>query len=213
MPLTIGLELENYFYQGITSKKESILSIIDEQTSYDFLQEVTERLEEIEQHSHLIRDGEVLPQVLVYATATYYANAVWLLKLYENETLQEEGIQQDFKIVWSEWIIEASKKLNTERIKSKYASQTEIEAQAIVDNKEEWQEWQKKLLLSKRRVSLYRRIKDDWASVLQILIQLNANSRSEMKSLHAERFSENETNKVSEERRVKKIKTMRGEEA
>lgn len=188
------------------------MEIIDDQTSLDFLEEVTKRTQEIEEHSRLIKNGEIYPSVLTYATANYYANSVWLLKLYEVETLKEEGLQQEFKIVWSEWLIEASKKLNSERIKSKYASQTEIEAHAILDNKDEWQKWQRKLLLSKRRVSMYRRIKDDWASVLQILIQLNANSRSEMRSLNAEKFSQNELEKVSEERRLKKVKNLRAEE-
>ena len=185
--------------------------IIDEQTSLDFLDEMNLRLKEIENHSRLIKNGEIHPSVLVYATANYYGNATWILRLYENECLKDEGLQQDYKIVWSEWIIESSKKLNESRIKSKYASQTEIEAQAIVDHKEEWKDWQRKLLVSKRTVSMYRRITEDWSSVLQVLIQLNANSRTEMRSLYADKISEAELEKVEENRKLKKVKTMKVE--
>ena len=166
------------------------MSLITENDVFEFMKEVQEKVDYLDRYTKVIRDQNIPTTVLNYVSANFPGLNSWLLKVYEAECVRDMGLKQDYKIQWSEWLIAVSTELNQSRIKSKYASASEIEAHTIVKNKEEYRKWQRDLIMSEKRVSMYRRLKDDLEDTLKIIIALNANSRSEMKSLSVEGVSQ-----------------------
>lgn len=165
---------------------------ITEEDVFNFLKEVDKQIAYIEEQSQLIRNGEIPPTMLNYATAKHHATSCWILKMYESEVIRDKGLQTDYKIEWSSWIKETAKELNQNQPKSKFASASEIEANAILNHRDEYRTWQKKLIISDRTVSLYRRLTENWKGVLNILITLSSNSRADMKALGIENIVEYE---------------------
>lgn len=169
----------------------------------DFQTEIEDKVKFIEQQTNLINNRQITPEGLSYAIANYNSINNFLINQYEIVSLENEELKDEWKIVWSDWFIKSKNKLNETRISSKFASATEIEAQALLDNREEYLQWKKKLNVSERRVSFFHRLTDAWKLQAQMLINLSMNMRSELSALSIE----NRANKdLTKEKIMRKIK-------
>jgi hypothetical protein len=171
------------------------------------LQETIEgKIKYIEEQTRLINNREITPQGLNHALANYNIVNNFLINQYEIVCLEDEELKDGWKLVWSDWFITAKNKLNDSRTSSKFASATEVEAHALIDNREEYLKWKKKLNISERRVSMYRRFMESWKTQANILVNLCQNMRSELSALSVE----NRANKdLTKEKIIRKVKVVR----
>jgi hypothetical protein len=131
---------------------------------------------------------EITPDQINGILASYYGIVTWLTERYEVETIHYKRYLQGYKTWWAEKNREASRKINADRTKSKFASSGEIEGEAIADNKDEYNKRNDDIIIMERRVSLYKHLLDSWKDVLYIATTLSSNSRADMKSLGIERI-------------------------
>jgi|WetSurMetagenome_2_1015567.scaffolds.fasta_scaffold12649_5 hypothetical protein len=172
--------------------------IIEEYVSFS-----NEKINYIENICNLVKDGNIYPSVLNSIMSEYYSTSNWILRQYEIEMIYDTSLKQEYDVWWSEKFIEKKKEMQKDLPKSIKLSGNEIDIEVKISNKEKYLEWQNKLLLSDRKVSTLRRLNDNWKNMLQILITLSSNSRSEMKALGIENIANSMGNK-------KKIKVNHG---
>ncbi|MGD9679029.1 MAG: hypothetical protein AB7V16_11865 [Vulcanibacillus sp.] len=175
----------------------------------EFLESTQETLSEIEKQSVLIKEGEIPPSLLNGALANYQGLNAFLIRQYEISVLEDEQLKDEYKMIYSKWFVDTRNKLNDSRISSKFASATEIEANALIDNREEYLSWKRKLNLSERKVSMYRRLLDGFKIQAQMLINISNNMRSELSALSVENRANRNLNK---EKIIRKIKQPRHSE-
>ncbi len=177
-------------------------------TVLEFLESTQDNLDRINEQSKLISDGEIPPSLLNSALANYQGLNTFLIRQYEISVLEDEQLKDEYKMLYSKWFVDTRNKLNDSRVSSKYASATEIEANALLDNREEYLTWKRRLNLSERKVSMYRRLLDGFKVQSQMLIQISGNMRAELSALSVE----NRANKnITKEKIIRKIKTPRSE--
>lgn len=173
------------------------------QSEDSFVHDIEKNISYVNKVSNLISNGQITPELLNESLAKYIGVNTFLISIYEQTVLEDETLKDEWKLIWSEWFIKAKNNLNDSRVSSKFASATEIEAHALVDNREEYLSWKKKLNLSERKVSMYRRIVDSWKVQSQILVQISNNLRSELSALSIE----NRANKnITREKIIRKVK-------
>ena len=171
------LDLDIYFHES------------EEKVGYlDFVQA---KLKHIERYNTLIRENRdtITPQILNHALASHNGILNWLIKEYEDITLDYNDLIEDLKADMDEWIIEARKTLNENQVKSKFASATEVESHARVKHREEYIKHKRKILVYERKVSFYRRIMESWAGNKTLLENMSWNMRTEMKALPIEDYA------------------------
>jgi hypothetical protein len=144
---------------------------------------IQQKLAYLERYTTLIKDGNISPESINHALASYQSIGAWMISEYEKVSLDFDILKEEFQTYFDEWYLEASKKLNESRIKSKFASGTEIEATARVTHREDYLKWQARLKIMDRKVSLYRRLMDNWKAQKDAIVNLSQNSRAEMRSL------------------------------
>jgi len=154
-----------------------------EKETLDFYEVIQKKLEYLERYATLIKAGNISPEAINHALASYQSIVSWIVSEYEKVSLEFDITKEEYQVDFDTWYLEASNRLNETRIKSKFASNTEIEATARVNHREEYLRWQSKLKIMERKVSLYRRIMDNWKNQKDVLVNLAQNSRAEMKSL------------------------------
>lgn len=155
--------------------------------TFDFLEDDNEKIEYINSLGNLIKDDEISPESLNEALANYFPITRYLLTLYESVSLEDDMLKLDYKTWYADKFIESKTRLNADiTVKSKMASTTEIEQNLIVTNKQEYIEWQQKLIISEKRKSFYFRILESWKSNSQQIIQLSQNMRTELYSLRTQ---------------------------
>ena len=173
------------------------------ETVLDFLESTQDSLDKINEQSTLIKDGEIPPSLLNNALANYQGLNSFLIRQYEISVLEDEELKDEYKMIYSKWFVDTRNKLNDSRVSSKFASATEIEANALVDNREEYLMFKRKLNLSERKVSMYRRLLDGFKIQAQMLVNISNNMRSELSALSVE----NRANKnITKEKIIRKIK-------
>ncbi len=154
---------------------------------FSLLESDNEKIEFIQSIGNLIINGEITPQSLNNGLGNYFNANTFLLTLYETSDIDYKSLKEDYEVWFSEKFIEVRDSLNKDRTTSKYASQSEINNQVIVDNKSEYSHWKSKLLVAEKRVSFYRRLVDSFKTQSQILITLSNNMRSEMWALQVDK--------------------------
>jgi hypothetical protein len=100
--------------------------------------------------------------------------------------------------------MEIKNELIEKKLTSKFPSQTEIEAQALLKHKEEYKIWRQKLRDSERKVSFYRRLLEGWKTQANMLVNLSQNMRSELSALSIENSANKHINKEKVIRKIKK---------
>jgi hypothetical protein len=165
--------------------------MLDSNEKLSYLDFVQDKLKYIERYNTLIRNGQefITPEILNHALASHNAVLNWLIREYESISLDYGDLQEDYKSKMDEWIIEAKKVLNENRVSSKFASATEVEAQARITHREDYIKFKRNLLIYERKVSFYKRIMDSWASNKDLLVNLSWNMRTEMKALNIENYA------------------------
>lgn len=157
--------------------------MISNEDKLDYHEYTQEKLAYIERYISLIKNREVTPDVINHALVSYEGVGNWLIKQYEDIALDYEDMKEEYQVDFDNWFLEASSKLNETRIKSKFASTTEIEATARVTHREEYLHWQGKLKIMERKVSMFRRLMDNWKNQKDMIVNLAQNSRGEMRAL------------------------------
>jgi len=169
----------------------------------EFLEATQDNLDKVNEQSKLIYDNEIPPSALNNALANYHGLNTFLVRQYEISVLEDEELKDEYKMIYSKWFVDTRNKLNNSRTSSKFASTTEIEANALIDNREEYLSWKKKLNLSERKVSMYRRLLDGFKIQAQMLVNIANNMRSELSALSIE----NRANKnITREKIIRKVK-------
>lgn len=179
---------------------------LDENELLDYHTFVQKKLQYIERYIAVIKNDEITPEVINHALASYQAVGNWLISEYEDVCLEYECTKEEYQIDFDSWLLDASNEINEKRIKSNFASKTEIEAKARVDNREEYLKWQRKLKILERKVSLFRRIMDNWKSQKDMIVNLSQNSRAEMKALGIQDLANYEEDKEEDKPKKQKIK-------
>lgn len=164
----------------------------------DFLVFAQQKINQIKEQTNLINNGEISISELNRCLVEFSSTSAYLIYEYEQASLEEEIFKDEYKLDYSNWYTEARNKLNVSRIQSKFANGTEIEAEALVQHREEYLEWRKKLLLAEKKTSMYRRYLDTLKIQGNILIQISQNLRQEGYSLQVEQ-------KANKERLIRKV--------
>lgn len=156
----------------------------------EYVEFIEQTIEEIKKTISLFNNdtNEIRPEQINDVLGQYYGKSTWLISMYEQESIQYKSLCQDYKSWWAEKYREASRKINADRTKSKFASSGEIEAETIHDNKEEYDLKNKEMIIKERRVSLFKHLMENWKDILSTCITLSSNSRADMKSLGLERI-------------------------
>jgi hypothetical protein len=141
-------------------------------------------------------DDTLTPQRINYCLAFYTEVSNQLLFDYRQELDKLNYYKQQFNNWQKEKFVLARDKLNADRTKSKFASQSEIEAEAFVDNKKEWKEWEQKIFFIEAKSSILHGLRENWKSHSFMLKEISDNMKVEMHNLSMERIMEKPTNKV-----------------
>ena len=175
--------------------------MLEESEKEEYLKYVQDKIKYVEQYMDIIKNYEITPQVINHALSNHGKIMNWLISEFEKISLDYEDLKEDYQVEFDKWVIEARKKLNDGRVASKFASNSEIEGCARVEHREEYLRWKRKLLIMEHKVSFYRRIRDNWQNQKDILTNLSWNTRTEMKNLNTEDY----TNNVYQKKVIKKI--------
>lgn len=146
----------------------------------------SESAEYIQNIGNLIRDGEIPPETLNEVLANSFSINRYLINLSESVMKENDDLKVDYKIWYAEKAKNAESKLSEGIPKSKTISDSKIENQVIIDNIDEYKEWQNQLTLSNRRVSFYQSLKDAWKIYTKHIIELSQNMRCELLTLRVE---------------------------
>lgn len=180
--------------------------LLEEQDVIDYQTFVQNKLKYIERYIALIKNDQITPEAINHALSSYESVGNWLISEYESVCLEQECVKEEFQIDFDEWFLKASEQINEKRIKSNFASKMEIEAKARVDNRENYLRWQRKLKILDRKVSLYRRIMDNWKSQKDMIVNLSQNSRAEMRALGIQDLANYDEKESQSKPIVKKLK-------
>ena len=165
---------------------------------------IREKIEYIERYTTLIANKQISPEALNHALAVYTNVTTFLISEYENTMLDLEDKQEQYKVDWDTWYLEAKNTINEKRVSSKFASNTEIESTARVAHREEYLQWMRKIKVLERKVSFHRRLLDSWNNQHKLLIAMSNNMRSELASL----FTQDLANRDDISEKKKKIKKL-----
>jgi hypothetical protein len=163
-----------------------------------FLNFAQEKITFIKEQTNLINHGEISIPDLNRCLAEFSSTSAYLIFEYEQASLEEEMLKDEYKLDYSSWYQEARNHLNATRVSSKFANGTEIEADALIAHKELYLAWRKRLLLAEKKSSMYRRYLDLLKTQGNLLVQISQNARQEGYSLHVE-------NAANRERLIRKV--------
>jgi hypothetical protein len=166
----------------------------------DYADFVNKKIQYIKRYSDLIQAGQITPENLNHALASYSGINNWLVTEYEKESLKYDFTKCEFEAEWDVWFLASKDKLNSSRVSSKFASNNEIEAEARVSNRDEYLRWKKILIAQERSVSFYRRLLDNWKKQGDVLVTLSNNMRSEMKAIMVNDFANSDNNGVKRQK-------------
>lgn len=152
----------------------------------ELLEFVTQKLEYIERYITLIKNGEVTPELVNHAIATYTGVNTFLISQHLLMSNDYDELLAEYQMIWDSWYLTARDKINAGRVASKLAANPEIEAEARQAHAEEYQEWQKKLRLLNKKVSFYSSLVKAWEGQGRKIETLGYNLRAELKALPVE---------------------------
>lgn len=152
-----------------------------------------ERVQFLNGMYELIRDGEIPVELINKSLANFYPANAWLIVTLETVEKLNVDLKTDYKIWEAEKRDEARGILESEAIekaqgkKPDKPSAGDIDAKMIVDNKEEYKEWQSRLNEIQRLEGFYRRLSDAWDTAGKMLINISQNARSDLMAIRVEK--------------------------
>ena len=173
---------------------------------FSLLESDTEKVEFLNNMNNLVENGECTPELLNTALVNYAPTSAWLINVLESVEIENNNLKTEYNIWESEKFVEVKNRLSEGMSKSLKLSQGEIDAQMIVDNKEEYKEWKFKLQMAERREGFYRRLNDMWKKDADIILALSNNMRQELRSLSIENKANKEIDSEMTMRKIKKVK-------
>jgi len=176
--------------------------------SFDFLESDAEKVNFINNIGNLIKNGEISPEALNECLGNFFSITRYILTLYESVSLEDDNLKLQYKLWWSDKYDDAQIYLSKDTSPSKTISDTKIENRVIVSNKEEYEEWQKKLIMSEKRKSFYYRILESWKANSKQITELSQNMRTELMSLSVEKKANEDLTKegLIRHAKIKKVK-------
>lgn len=178
---------------------------------FSIIESDAERVSYLQEIGNYIENGMITPEKISEALANYFACSSWLATIMEATERENNKIKIEYEIWESEKLVDTKSKLSEGLSKQLKASQGEIKNQMIVDNKEEYKEWQNRLSQLERSEGFYRRLCQNFSMQGQMLIQLAQMQRSEMIALGVEKKANEDLTKEALNRHVK-VKKVRIEE-
>jgi len=151
----------------------------------DYIQFVEDQIRNWKAVSKLSNpSGNVSPDLLDKALATYEETNLALIAEYERYKYRYEQEKEKFNIWFDEIFENARTTLNDPTLPAaKWASKSEIESHARVQNKGKFLEWKTKLNTMQAQVSFFRRVVDSWGRMDKILVTISSNLRSQLGAL------------------------------
>jgi len=131
---------------------------------------------------------QVTPERINFCLASFTEVSDTLLSEYSKELVRCEDFKKEFNHWKDEKFLLARSKLRADIAKSQALSQREIDAQAYVDNKEEWKRQEDKLFFMEAKCDLYRRLRENWTNQSFMLKEISENMKVEMHTLNADRI-------------------------
>ena len=176
--------------------------------NFDFLESDSEKVEFINSIGNLIQNGEIAPEKLNECLGNYFAITRYILTLYESVSLEDDILKLEYKMWWSEKYSQSNAILSEGMPASKTISDTKIENHLIVNNSEEYKNWQNKLIMSEKRKSFYYRIMESWKANSKQITELSQNARTELMSLATEKKANEDLTKegLIRHAKIKKVK-------
>lgn len=178
---------------------------------FSFIESDEEKVNFIQEIGNLVQNGEIAPEKLNECLANYFAITRYILTIYESVSLENANLNLEYDCWFAEKCKECEKKLNEGVSASKTISDKKIENEVLVVYKDEYKEWQKKLIMSERRKSFYFRIMESWKANSKQITELSQNARTELLSLSTEKKANEDLSKEALNNHVK-IKKVRMED-
>lgn len=175
---------------------------------FSLMESDTEKVSYLKEIGQYIENGVITVEKINEALANYFTISSWLTTVLESIEKENNKIKTDYKVWYSKKFIETKNNMSVNLGKSLKLSQGEIEYQMIVDNKEEYKEWQNKLSELERSEGFYRRLCQNFETQGKMLIQLSQNQRSEMIALSVENRANKDITKTCMNNHIK-IKKVR----
>ena len=153
---------------------------------FSLIEDDSEKVEFMNSMFNLVKDGECTPDLLNTALVNYASISAWLITVLESVERENNDLKNEYNVWIADKFIEVRNKLSENIAKSKMPSQTEITNQVIVENREEYLDWQKELQIHERKEGFYRRMNDMWKTNANMILALCNNARSELFALKIE---------------------------
>ena len=168
-------------------QEKSIEEIIEksEDKIEEYVEFVQNAVKELNSYSEIIEDDYILPERINRCLAYYNRTMNTLIAEEERFLTHKRELQRSFTAWFDKKFIETRDALNGDgRVASKFASKTEIESQTRVDNARQYAIWQDAIQKVEDKARFYSKLIDSWKKEDQMLSNLSANLRTEMKKLN-----------------------------
>ncbi len=149
----------------------------------NYLEYVQAAIQDINEYSDLVRDGQIIPARLHIVMAKYVRIAGALQMEFQRVKTQHKRYSEKFQMWQDEKIVFTRDELRSSRPASSSISMKEIETQVRVDNRKEYQKWREELLNLEEKLEFLKSLAKIWDKEDNLLVTLSHNMRSEMKSL------------------------------
>lgn len=136
--------------------------------------------------------SEVHPQDVQYILANYQSVKLGLLSEVGRRQSAYRQMKRQFNSWWNTCISTARTELIANIVKGgKYPAVKDYTLQAEENNKLEYAQKQESLQNAEDKLEFMKSLRDDWDSFLKLLLALNSNMCSELRSLSVDRHSTN----------------------
>ena len=157
-----------------------------------YIQYVQETVEKFKKYANAIdhERGAVTPSLIMQFMANFGNVVIMLNAEYQRKKIDYAHEKIDFDQWFRERLIETKAVLTKDAPKSFKIAVSEIEAQVMVDNREEYLDRKKRLTTKEHEVSFLKSLLDQWQMVGQMYQAMANNMRQEMKTFLFEKSVE-----------------------
>lgn len=171
----------------------------DENNQDEYISWVLSTIDKYKKDVDIIHNGEVPPWEIQKLLATYYTTQLGLIAEYQRNKRSISTIKRQYNAWWNSKVSEARKTLLSTMPTGKFPALKEYSIKAQEDNEEEYNNWQEKIQQAEDKTDFMKQLLDSWSSFLNVIINLNKNMVSELRSLTVDRIQ-------SEERKTRQPK-------
>ncbi len=140
-------------------------------------------MEKYSSNIDLIDDESVTPERLNYVLAQYMPSNSALISEYQRVKIEKANADMEYQQWYDNKFVETRKKLNEESKSSSKIALKEIETELRNTYKDEYYNWQEKLIELEHKEAFMRRLLEQYKKFDQILTTLSNNMRSELSNL------------------------------